>query len=181
MLGEFTVTLARGEKEIAKPVYVVKGQGDTALLSWGATERLVLVEHDLDLTTSTPLPVMWESRQVTVDLVQEDKDEFSGLGKLRGVRVKLHVDPDAKGTVQKQRRISLLFKDKFDEILDKWEQMVIIEEFGDETNRRVQQCCSHSDERRGKHQGKLGHDRCQQVHKENLTCHPHLKRAGNKT
>jgi len=78
-----------------------------------------LVEYHLNLTMSTPLLIMGETQQVTVDLVKEYK-------------VKLHVDPDAKGPVQKQRRISLLLKDKFDEILDKWEQMDIIEDVGDE-------------------------------------------------
>ena len=39
---------------------------------------------------------------MTVDLVEKYKDVISGLGKLRGIKVKLHVDPDAKGTVQKQ-------------------------------------------------------------------------------
>ena len=34
--------------------------------------------------------------------------------------MKLHVDPDAKGAVQKPIRISLRLKDKFDEILSKW-------------------------------------------------------------
>ena len=57
---------------------------------------------------------------------------FSGLGRLRGVKVRLHVDPHAKGAVQKQRRISLPLKDKFDEILDKWEEMDIIEDVRDE-------------------------------------------------
>jgi len=38
VLGKFTATLVRGEKEIAEPVYVVKAQGDTALLSRGAAE-----------------------------------------------------------------------------------------------------------------------------------------------
>ena len=33
LLGKFAATLTRGQKEIAEPVYVVKGQGDTALLS----------------------------------------------------------------------------------------------------------------------------------------------------
>ena len=70
---------------------------------------------------------------MTIDLVEEYKDVFSGLGKLRGVKVKLHVDPDAKGAVQKQRRISLPLKDKFDEILDKWEQMDIVEDVGDKS------------------------------------------------
>ena len=132
VLGKFTATLTRGEKEIAELVYVVKGQGDTTLLSRGAAERMGLVEYHLDLTSSTPLPVMGETRQETVDLVEEYKEVFSGLGKLRGVKVKLHVDPDAKGAVQKQRRISLPLKDKFDEILDKWEKMDIIEDVRDE-------------------------------------------------
>ena len=55
---------------------------------------------------------------------------FSGLGKLRRVKVKLHVDADGKSAMQKQRRISLPLKDKFDEILDKWEEMDIIEDVG---------------------------------------------------
>jgi len=62
VLGKFTATLARGEKEMAEPVYVVKGQGDTALLSCGAAERMGLVEYHLDMTTSTPLPIMGEKR-----------------------------------------------------------------------------------------------------------------------
>ena len=129
MLGKFTATLTRGEKEIAEPVYVVKGQGDTALLSRGAAERMGLVEYDLDLASSTPLPVMGETPQETIDLVEEYRDVFSGLGMLRGIKVKLFVDPDAW---QKQRRISLPLKDKFDEILDKWEEMDIIEDVRDE-------------------------------------------------
>ena len=139
MLGKFAATLTRGEKEIAEPVYVVKGQGDTALLSRRAAERMGLVEYHLDLTSSMPLPVMGESRQATVDLVEEYKDVFSGLGKLKGVKVKLHVDPDANGAVQKQRRISLPLKDKFDQILNKWEEMDIIEDVGNQPT----DCCSN--------------------------------------
>ena len=70
VLGKFIATLVRGEKEIAEPVYVVKGQGDTALLSCGAADCMGLVEYHLDLTTSTPLPIMGETRQVTADLVE---------------------------------------------------------------------------------------------------------------
>ena len=112
--------------------YLVKSQGDTALLSRGAAERMGLVEYFLDLTLSTPLPVMGKTRQETVYLVEEYNDAFSGLGKLRGVKVKLHLDPDAKGAVQKQRRVTPPLKDKFDEILDKWEEMDIIEDVRNE-------------------------------------------------
>jgi len=62
MLGKFTATLVRGEKEIEETVYVVKGLGDTALLSHGTAERMGLVEYHLDLNTSMPLPVMEEPR-----------------------------------------------------------------------------------------------------------------------
>ena len=66
VLGKFTATLTQGEKEITEPVYVVKGQGDTAPLSRGAAEWMGLVEYHLDLTSSTPLPVMAETWQETV-------------------------------------------------------------------------------------------------------------------
>ena len=78
VLGKFTATVTRGEKEIAEPMYVVKGQGDIVPLSRGAAERMGLVEYQLDLISSTPLPVMGETRQETVDLVEEYKDVFSG-------------------------------------------------------------------------------------------------------
>jgi len=41
--------------------------------------------------------------------------------------------------VQKQRRISLPLKDKFDEILDKWEQMDMKGDVGDEP---TEWCCN---------------------------------------
>ena len=110
---------------------MVKGQGDTALLSRKAAERMSLVEYHLDLTSRVPLPIKGMT-QATVDLVEEYNDVFSGLGKLKGVKVKLHVDPDAKGAAQKQRRIALPLKDKFDQLLNKWEKMDIIEDVGDE-------------------------------------------------
>ena len=47
LLGKFATTLPRGEKEIAELVYVVKGQGNTALLRHQATERMGLVEYHL--------------------------------------------------------------------------------------------------------------------------------------
>ena len=59
-------------------------------------------------------------------MVEEYSNAFSGRGKLKGVKVKLHVDPDAKGAVQKQRRIAISLKDKFVQILNKWEEMDII-------------------------------------------------------
>ena len=118
-------------------MFVVKGLGDTALLSNGAAELKGLVEYHLEMTTSTSLPVIRETRQLSNDLLEGYKDVLSGLGELRGVKEKLHVDP---GAVQKQRRISLPLKDKFDEILDKWEQIDIVEDVGDEPTEWCSNC-----------------------------------------
>ena len=116
LLGKFAATLLRGGKEITETMYVVKGRGNTALLSRQAEERMGLVEYHLDMTSRTPLPLKEENGQATADLVEEyrPRDVFSGLGKLRGVKEKLQANPDAQGAVQKQRRISMPLKYKFD-------------------------------------------------------------------
>ena len=62
-------------------MYVVKDQHDTALLSRGAADWMGHVEYHLDLTSSVLLPAMGESRKATVDLLEEYKDVFSGVGK----------------------------------------------------------------------------------------------------
>ena len=142
-----------------------------------ATEWMSVVDYHLDLTSSTPLPGMGETQQETVDLVEEYKDVFSGLGKLRGVKVKLHMDPDTKGAMQKQRRISLPLKDKFDEILDKWEEMDIIEDVRDEPT----EWCSNVVLTRKKDGENIKASLDMTAHKENQTYHPHLKRAGDKS
>ncbi|PFX21298.1 Retrovirus-related Pol polyprotein [Stylophora pistillata] len=54
------------------------------------------------------------------------------IGKLKGVTVELHVVPEAPGAIQKQRRISIPLKKKFDKILDRWHALDIIEDVGDE-------------------------------------------------
>lgn len=46
--------------------------------------------------------------------------------------MKLHVDLEAKGAIQKQRRISLLLKHKCDQSLNKCEEMDIIKDVGNE-------------------------------------------------
>ena len=75
---------------------------------------------------------MRESQKATVELVEKYKDVFLSLGELKGVKVRLQVDPDANDAVQKQRTISLPLKHKFDEIIDKWEELDITEDVGTE-------------------------------------------------
>ena len=63
---------------------MVKGQGDVALLSHQAAEDVDLVEYNIEATTLGPPLHMSESRQNVVDIVQEYKDVFIGIGKLKG-------------------------------------------------------------------------------------------------
>ena len=91
----------------------------------------------------------------------------------------MHVNPDAKGAVQKQRRVSLPLKTN--EILDKWEEMDVID-VGDEPT----EWCSNvglTPKKDGEiiRAGQPGHEKCQEVHKENQTSHLHTKRTRNKT
>ena len=122
ILGRFKARLTKGNKAVQETVYVVQGQGKVALLSRQAAENLGLIEYHLEATTIASPP---ENRESINSLVEEYKDVFTGIGKLKGVKVKLHVDPDAKGVVQRQRRISIPLKDKFDKLLSKWEDMDI--------------------------------------------------------
>ena len=46
--------------------------------------------------------------------------------------VKLHVVPEAPAAIQKQRRVSIPLKEKFDQILDRWNTLDIIADVGDE-------------------------------------------------
>ena len=44
----------------------------------------------------------------------------------------LHVVPEAPGSIQKQRRVSIPPKEKFDQILDRWHTLDSIEDVGEE-------------------------------------------------
>ena len=132
LLGCFTASLSRNKKSIVEVVYVVKGQGNTALLSRQAAENMGLVEYHIEQTTKAPSPIREVERPEINNLITEYEDVFTGIGKLKGVTVKLHVIPEAPGAIQKQRRVSIPLKEKFDQILDRWQDLDIIEDVGDE-------------------------------------------------
>ena len=113
-------------------MYVVKGQGNTALLSRQAAENMDLIESHIEQTTKTPSPVMEVEQTEIKTLIAEYEDAFTCIGKLKRETVKLHVVPEAPGAIQKQRRVSIPLKEKFDRILDRWHNLDIIEDVGDE-------------------------------------------------
>ena len=91
-----------------------------------------LIEYHIEQTTKAPSPVMDVERQEIKNLIAEYEDVFSGIGKLKGVNVMLHVASEAPGAIQKQRRESIPPKEKFDQILDRWHTLDSIEDVGEE-------------------------------------------------
>ena len=91
-----------------------------------------LVEYHIEQTEEAPLPVVEVKRQEINDLVEEYENVFTSIRKLKVVTVKLHVVPNTPAAVQKKRRVSIPLKEKFDQILDIWHSLDIIEDVGDE-------------------------------------------------
>ena len=54
-----------------------------------------LIEYHIEQTTKAPSPVMEVERPEKKNLIAEYVDVFTGIGKLKGVTVKLHVVPEA--------------------------------------------------------------------------------------
>ena len=65
-------------------------------------------------------------------MIAEHENVFTGIGKLKGVTIKRHVVSKAPGAIQKQRRVSIPLKEKFDQILDRWHTLDITEDVRDE-------------------------------------------------
>ena len=60
-------------------------------------------------------------------LLSEYKDRFDGIGKLKGVVAKIHIDGDVKPVVQNYRRQPILLERKIDVSLDKLLELDVIE------------------------------------------------------
>ena len=69
LLGKFDAALRKGGKQRADTVYVIKGQGDVALLSRQAAEDMGHVEYHIEATTAMAPPCMGENRQKVVDII----------------------------------------------------------------------------------------------------------------
>lgn len=77
---------------------------------------MCLVEYHRDSAQIIKPSVTAEDRGAIPGMVDKYRDVSQGIGKLKGFKVKLHVDPGDNGVVQKQRRISIPLKDKFNEL-----------------------------------------------------------------
>ena len=84
----------------------------------------------MDQKTATELSVLQIGTPINTissDIVEEFKECFQGVGKIKGYQLKLHVEDDATPVVQPLRRPPFSLRDKIEKKLDQLESMDIIE------------------------------------------------------
>ncbi|PFX11958.1 Retrovirus-related Pol polyprotein [Stylophora pistillata] len=74
LLGCLNASLRRKHNNIVEVVYVVKGQGNTALLGRQVAGNMSLIEYHIEQTTQAPAPVMKVERQEIHTLISEYDD-----------------------------------------------------------------------------------------------------------
>ena len=145
LLGKFTATLSNSEKYDVADIYVVQGTHNVGSLlgSRSATALGILrivnrvacdntqkSERNSTLKKQDPSVLQTESTSpvTSVDsLIAEYDDLFHGIGKLKGVQVKLHIDDQIQPVAQKHRRVPFHLREKLDTELERLEKAGIIE------------------------------------------------------
>ena len=76
-----------------------------------------------------------EGSSESVDnILNEYEDIFHGIGKLKNVQVKLHIDKSVKPVAQKHRRVPFHLRSKVDEELDRLLKAGVIEPVSEATD-----------------------------------------------
>ena len=120
LLGKFTATLATKKRWYdAADFYVVNGSESTrCLLGFTSAVNLGII-HIVNCVKSKTKPslkpeqaaaTIWQRK--LCKLIHDNDDLFHGTGKLKGVKVKLHIDKSMKPVAQKHRRVPFHLRDK---------------------------------------------------------------------
>ena len=118
VLGKFEATIAFKNSQKTTTIHVLQGSHGSLLSYKTAMDLGILDMHIYQIGDDTSSP---ES------LTYEYPALFSGIGKLKGVEVKLHIDPDVKPVAQQARRIPFHLRKKVEKELETLEQQGIIE------------------------------------------------------
>lgn len=114
VIGCFEAKVVLGDSVCEAEFVVIEGKGQPLLGRSTATELGVL-------QIRSPI------NSVSSDIVEEFKDCFTGVGKLKGYQLTLHVKEDVAPVVQPLRRPPFNLRDKIERKLDELESMDIIE------------------------------------------------------
>ena len=118
LVGKCSCKVEIEKKFSMETFFIVKGTSG-CLVSWQTSQRLGLVQVAQSVTQQEPNKV--ES------LVENYRDLFEGLGKLKGFQVHLHVDEDIQPVAQPPRRVPFHVRIKLKEQLLNDEKLRVIE------------------------------------------------------
>ena len=131
LLGKFTAVVSTKKRFEVADFYVVKGSRSSGCLLGSSTAVSLGILHIVNRVKTksckfagakpTPHPPKKGDRSNNCTpggqerlqkLVKSNDDLFHGIGKLKGVKVKLHVDPNVQPVAQRHRRVPFHLRDK---------------------------------------------------------------------
>ncbi|CAB3995908.1 Retrovirus-related Pol poly [Paramuricea clavata] len=100
--GKFEVQFCNGTKTTSATFHVVEGNSGS-LLGYERATKLGLLHVNYNVNQTTTMPISTSSN--TSDLVAKFQHLFTGIGKLKDYKQKLHHDPSIQPVAQKPRRV----------------------------------------------------------------------------
>ena len=153
LIGKFTAVVSTKKRYEAADFYVVKGSRSSGCLLGSSSAVNLGILHIVNRVKSkprkfaraksTPVPSKKGDRDNNCTpggqerqqkLIKSNDDLFHGIGKLKGVKVKLHVDQDVKPVAQKHRRVPFHLRDKVEAEVTRLEEAGIIEKVDSATD-----------------------------------------------
>jgi len=119
VLGKFKGTLESRNKIAITDIHIVQGNFG-CLLSYSSATTLGLIQVNIN-------KVQAQQSATHEKLIQEFSHIFDGIGTLKDVEVKLHIDPSVPPVAQPARRIPFHLRKKVEQELAQLEQQGIIE------------------------------------------------------
>ena len=118
--GTLKAEIAHGDKTVKTRFYVVKStQGFKGgnLLSSDTAQQLKLIQFAFAACSTTSTP----------EICKQYPEVFTGMGKMKDVKVKFHIDPEIKPVVQPHRRIPFHMRKRVEDEIERLEKLDIIE------------------------------------------------------
>ena len=129
VLGSFPALIEAPDRYCRTEFYIVRG-GSGPLISSKTATKLNLIHFNESVRTEFVNQV--EEESIEQKAKRDFPEIFEGLGKLKNVQVKLHIDQSVKPVSQKHRRVPLHLREKVEQELIRLQEMDVIEKIPDE-------------------------------------------------
>ena len=129
LLGKFTASVSSKDVYDVADFYVVKGGSKSgSLLGCTTAVALGVLKIVNQVKTGKGASVQKKLKLNEVDkLIREFDEIFHGIGKMKGVKVKLHIDKTVAPVAQRHRRVPFHWREKLDKELERLEAAGVIE------------------------------------------------------